>query len=121
MYKKSFLIRRYSLGVGILLLSSPSVYANIAGTVFRDFNANGTFDTEAGFKEVGMAGVTVKAFDAAGIEKTSATSSADGTYTLNIADSADYRVEFTWAQSWLGRHICAVCQRRCQQCKCSGE
>jgi uncharacterized repeat protein (TIGR01451 family) len=101
MYKKSSLMRWHSVGLGVLLLSSPSVYANIAGTVFRDFNANGVFDTGASFNEVGMAGVTVKAFDAAGAEKASATSGADGSYTLNITDSADYRVEFSWAQSWL--------------------
>jgi uncharacterized repeat protein (TIGR01451 family) len=101
MWNKTILKHWQPFGLGALLLSSPSVYADISGKVFRDFNANGVFDTGASFKEMGMVGVTIKAFDATGAEKASATSGVDGTYTLNIADSADYRVEFSWAQSWL--------------------
>ncbi|UOG93986.1 MAG: hypothetical protein L3K52_08700 [Candidatus Thiothrix sulfatifontis] len=83
-------------------MSSHAVLADISGKVFRDFNANATFDTGASFNEVGMAGVTVKAFDATGAEKASATSGADGAYTLNgLTAGADYRVEFLWAESWL--------------------
>ncbi len=102
MKKKSPSSRWRSLGLGALLISSSSAYADISGKVFRDFNANGTFDTGASFNEVGMVGVTVKAFDATGAEKASVTSGADGSYTLNgLTAGADYRVEFLWAESWL--------------------
>lgn len=91
---------RYA-GVG-LLLSAAVVQADISGKVFRDFNANGTFDTGASFNEVGAAGVTVKAFDVTGAETAVATSGADGAYTLTgLTAAADYRVEFSWAESWL--------------------
>ena len=92
---------RYA-GVG-LLLSAAAVQADISGKVFHDFNANGTFDTGTSFNEVGMAGVTVKAFDATGAQVgTAATTNADGSYTLTgLTASTDYRVEFSWAQSWL--------------------
>lgn len=90
------------LGLGVLLLSSQAVYADISGKVFRDLNANGVFDTGASFNEEGASGVTVKAFDATGVEKASATSAADGIYTLTgLASGADYRLEFSWSESWL--------------------
>ena len=54
------------MGATALLLSASVAQADISGKVFRDFNANGVFDSGAGFNEVGAAGVTVKAFDASG-------------------------------------------------------
>lgn len=69
--------------LGSLFLFIPQIVAaDITGKVFLDFNANGTFDTGASFNEVGMAGITVKAFDAAGTQATTATTTADGSYTL---------------------------------------
>ncbi|QLQ33649.1 MAG: hypothetical protein HZT40_20880 [Candidatus Thiothrix singaporensis] len=97
-------VMRFRLGLigGAWLLLSSIAYADISGKVFRDFNANGVFDTGAGFNETGQAGVTVKAFDAAGTEKASATSAADGAYTLTgLSAGADYRIEFSWAEPWL--------------------
>lgn len=88
--------------VAVYVLLAPYVQADISGKVFRDFNANGVFDTGGGLNEVGQAGLTVKAFDAAGVEKASATSAANGSYTLTgLASGADYRVEFSWAEAWL--------------------
>lgn len=88
--------------VAVYALLAPYVQADISGKVFRDFNANGVFDTGGGLNEVGQAGLTVKAFDAAGVEKASATSAADGSYTLtSLTSGADYRVEFSWAETWL--------------------
>ena len=93
---------RAALGVGVLLCTVPAAHADISGKVFRDFNANGTFDTSASFNEVGVVGATVKAFDASGTEKGSATSAADGSYTLTgLTAGTKYRLEFTWAESWL--------------------
>ncbi|WP_298661249.1 SdrD B-like domain-containing protein [uncultured Thiothrix sp.] len=81
----------------------PYVQADISGKVFRDFNSNGSFDSSASFNEVGMAGVTVKAFDTTGAQVgASVSSAADGTYTLTgLTAGADYRVEFSWAEAWL--------------------
>lgn len=105
MYKTIFPTRWGYLGLSVLVLSSPAVLADISGKVFRDFNANGVFDTGATFNEVGMDGVTVKAFDAddaAASPTATATSGADGAYVLTgLAAGTDYRVEFSWAESWL--------------------
>ena len=90
------------LGLTTLMLIAPVSYADISGKVFRDFNANGVFDTGATFNEVGQAGVTVKAFDATGAEKASTTSAADGAYTLiGLTAGADYRIVFSWVETWL--------------------
>ena len=81
------------------MLSSPAAFADISGRVFRDFNANGTFN--AALNEQGVAGVSVKAFDSTGSNIATATTAANGTYTLTLAAGTDYRVEFTWAETWL--------------------
>lgn len=100
MYKKSCFLEK--AGLGILLLSSSSAYAAISGTVFRDFNANGSFDQTVSFNEVGIADVTVKAFDSTGTMQASTTSGTDGTYALTgLVAGADYRLEFSWGQNWL--------------------
>lgn len=90
------------ISVSILMSCSSLVFADISGLVFRDFNASGTFDTGSNFNEVAQAGVTIKAFDATGAQKASATSAADGSYTLTgLTSGADYRVEFSWSETWL--------------------
>ncbi|MEI2688268.1 MAG: SdrD B-like domain-containing protein [Anaerolineae bacterium] len=71
----------------------------ISGTVFRDYNANGTQQTWANstntFNEPGIAGVTVTAYDSSGAVAGSATSGATGTYSLSATGTGPYRVEFT--------------------------
>lgn len=73
--------------------------AAINGTVFRDWNGNGKQDpaTSVRIPEVGIGGVTVTAFNAAGANVGSTTTAADGTYSLNTNDAGNgpYRVEFT--------------------------
>ena len=103
MSKNKHLLSYCWTGLGSLLTLVPlTVHADISGKVFRDFNANGTLDTGASFNEVGQAGITVKAFDATGTEKASATSGADGSYALTgLTSGADYRLEFSWVESWL--------------------
>lgn len=90
------------ISISLLMSCSSLAFADISGLVFRDFNASGTFDTGSNFNEVAQAGVTVKAFDATGAQTASATSAADGSYTLTgLTSGADYRVEFSWSETWL--------------------
>lgn len=69
----------------------------ITGRVFHDYNSNGIYDTAIGFfsVDVGVAGVTVSAYDQGGIFRGAATSAANGTYTLNATGTGPYRIEFT--------------------------
>ncbi len=79
----------------------------ITGTVFQDYDANGVFDQTAtinntgGFGTTGLAidrgigNVTVTAVDAAGAVRGSATSAANGTYSLAAAGTGPYRLQFT--------------------------
>ena len=73
----------------------------VTGTVYRDFNSNGTMDTGNSARsgvpnDVGLAGVTVAAYDRDGDPVGTATSGADGTYTLTVAGAAStaLRLEF---------------------------
>ncbi|QTR52507.1 SdrD B-like domain-containing protein [Thiothrix unzii] len=83
---------RRCAGSIILTLCSTAAYADISGTVFRDFNANGVKDNTATFNEIGVAGVTVTAHGASGVLG-SATTATDGSYTIAGATGAA-RVEF---------------------------
>ncbi len=82
------------LGLGVMLLASSTVYADISGKVFHDFNSNGIQD----ITEAGVAGVTVTATDAAG-NTANATTAADGTYTFPnsgpTASGKQVRLEFS--------------------------
>jgi uncharacterized repeat protein (TIGR01451 family) len=94
-----------------LLLSAGQALANISGTVFRDYDADGVLDTG----EPGLGGITVTAYDAAGASVATTTTfdqacsaaatpvaactaagvPALGSYTLTIASGGPFRVEFT--------------------------
>jgi hypothetical protein len=79
----------------ILTLCSTAAYADISGTVFRDFNSNGLLDVSS--KEIGITGVTVNAIDSAGNQVASTTSATDGSYNLGgLTSGANYRLEFIW-------------------------
>lgn len=78
----------------------------ISGTVFQDYNGNGTRDTNStasnlGGGTVGLAvdrglgGVTVTAYTSAGAVAGTASTAADGSYTLNASGTGPYRVEFS--------------------------
>ncbi len=84
------------LGLGVVLLSSQIAHADISGKIFRDFNSSGVPDSG----ESGVADVTIKAYDATGLQSATAISGTDGSYTLGVP-AGDYRLEFTWAESWL--------------------
>ena len=63
----------------ILTLCSTAAYADISGTVFRDFNANGVKDNAANFNESGIGGITVSCTDSSGGTGSSTTSSTPAT------------------------------------------
>jgi uncharacterized repeat protein (TIGR01451 family) len=80
-----------------VLLALPAVAsaAQITGTAFEDFNDNGSRNT-APMVDAGVGGITVTAYRADGSPVGSATTAADGSYTLNVPDGiGEVRVEFT--------------------------
>lgn len=50
----------------LLLFCILGVSAQISGTVFRDFNGNGIKENTATYNNVGLAGVSITAYNAAG-------------------------------------------------------
>ena len=65
---------------------------NITGSVFRDDNLDGS----QGLTESGIGGIQVRAFDATNSIASTATSAADGSYTLNgLSNNTRYRIEFS--------------------------
>lgn len=85
-----------------VLQSASSVSAassSVSGRVYQDFLSNGTFDSAVAAgqaTDTGVSGITVSAYDSTGARVGTATSGADGTYTLSVtsAAGANLRVEF---------------------------
>jgi SdrD B-like domain len=76
-------------------LFNHSLAQNVTGKVFRDFNANG-LQSATDPIEPGVPGVTVKVFKADGTQvATSVTTALDGTYSVFVGNTNDYRVEFS--------------------------
>ena len=81
--------------------SSKPLYAQVSGTVFRDFNSNGVKDNSTSFNEVGLGNIIITAYDASGQPVAMQTSAANGTYsfpasgTNSIPPGAIVRLEFT--------------------------
>ncbi|WP_461137333.1 SdrD B-like domain-containing protein, partial [Spirosoma terrae] len=73
--------RRLNWGILLFMLLGVSLaaQAQVSGTVFRDFNANGVRD---GASEVGVGGVSVTAFNTAGVQVATTTSTTAGAYSL---------------------------------------
>lgn len=89
------------IAAAFILLPRASATGSITGRVFQDFNGNGTYDTSGGTTaapeavDAGVQSVTVTAYDSAGASQGTATTAADGTYTLVAGGTGPYRVEFT--------------------------
>ncbi|MEZ5306296.1 MAG: C25 family cysteine peptidase [Pyrinomonadaceae bacterium] len=93
--------------VGLLLATStvliPLGRAEAAGTIsgraFLDYNLNGVFDTTGVAPnysiDVGVSGIVVTAYDSSGVVRGSATTLADGTYSLSASATGPYRIEFS--------------------------
>lgn len=86
---------------GLISIGTPvsAVASTVTGTVFQDFNSNGTDNlvTATGVaKDIGIGGIEVKAYDSTGALVGTATTASDGTYTLNVSGNAtsDLRIEF---------------------------
>jgi LPXTG-motif cell wall-anchored protein len=87
----------------VLAVSSPAEAAThqVTGSVFRDFNSNGARDTHAAStglaSDTGLGGVSVTATDGKAKTVGTATTAANGTYSLSIDDpsSTDVRIAFT--------------------------
>ncbi|MBK7433394.1 MAG: hypothetical protein IPI66_05410 [Chitinophagaceae bacterium] len=76
----------------LLLLFTGVVNAQITGTVYRDYNGNGTRETVAPTIEPGVPGVVVTAYNAADQVVNTTTTANNGTYSL--AYSVPVRLEF---------------------------
>lgn len=106
-FDKKFFVRAiaFSLLAIFVIGNLPGLKVDAAATytgrVFQDFNGNGTYDTDGGTIDApnaidtGVAGAVVTAFDSAGVQQGTATSTADGTYSLAAAGTGPYRLEFT--------------------------
>ncbi|MFN8489132.1 MAG: SdrD B-like domain-containing protein [Caldilineaceae bacterium] len=67
----------------------------ITGKVFRDYNSDGQITANGTVTDTGVSGVTITAYDKNGNAVGSATSAADGTYTINPTAVGPYRIVFT--------------------------
>lgn len=72
-----------------LFLIFSNAHAQISGTVFRDFNFDGTWQTA---QEPGIEGIIINAYDASNTVVATTTSGASGAYTLPF--TVPVRVEF---------------------------
>ncbi|WP_293687636.1 SdrD B-like domain-containing protein, partial [Spirosoma sp. 48-14] len=97
----SWLLLFFIISIAIAI---PGSSQTITGTVFRDFNSNGTYEAAPvsgtySYGEPGVGGVIVKAYNASGVVSASAISStltaSLGSYTLSVGNTNAYRVEFT--------------------------
>jgi trimeric autotransporter adhesin len=76
------------------LVFATSVNGQVSGTVYRDFNSNGVKNNTATFNEPFLSGITVKAYDATGVEVGSTTTSSTGTYSFTGL-TLPLRIEFS--------------------------
>jgi len=76
---------------GLLLTPPAQAAGTITGVVFRDFNADGIRDVG----EPGVDNISVTAYDSAGVDQGTITTSDTGAYSLNATGTGPYRVEFS--------------------------
>ena len=80
----------------LFILLTTAAWADISGTIFRDFNLNGTQDP----LEPGISALTVTAYDDNGVVGLSQTTDANGNYTLTTG-AGKYRVEVSNLPTYL--------------------
>jgi gliding motility-associated-like protein len=81
-----------NLLLSFFILISLRSGAQIAGTIFRDYNADGIQQTVAPNAEPGVMGITINCYDHANTLVATTTSAANGTYTIPF--TVPVRVEF---------------------------
>ncbi len=90
---------RYALMLLAITMATTTTSAQISGTVFRDFNFNGTQQTSGFPVEPGVYGVQVKAFNAANAQVgPTKITDVNGAYSFTVAEIAAataVRIEFT--------------------------
>lgn len=102
-------IKIMTLKLGVLAMLAALIITNIpdleifaagtiTGKVFRDFDGDGVDD---GTLEPGVSGITVSAYNPAGTASGTATTAADGTYSLSATGTGPFRIEFTGIPSYL--------------------
>ncbi len=94
-------------GVLILFtsLTQPTeASGTITGTVYIDYNMNGTFDSSGAAPDYaidsGISGIVVTAYDSSGTVRGTATTGTGGTYSLTATGTGPYRLEFTNLQGY---------------------
>lgn len=108
---KMMSIRRSTVVVLVALMLSPLTSSNsyraalassgaVTGRVYQDFNSNGTYETSVAVgsaTDIGVGGITVRAYDPSGTRVGETTSGADGTYSISITGNSGtaVRVEFS--------------------------
>jgi SdrD B-like domain/Secretion system C-terminal sorting domain len=75
------------LVLGIIICLNLSLYAQTSGTVFRDFNGNGTRQNTTPYSEPVVSGIIVNAFNANDILVASYTTGAAGTFSIPLTGS----------------------------------
>lgn len=95
MFKKKKLLRGLLCAVLTWGSICQSLTAqSVGGRVFRDFNANGSFDSTATLRENGQASLRVRAYDRNGANIASAMTDYWGNYSLNVGTTDSLRIEF---------------------------
>ncbi|MGI9185941.1 MAG: SdrD B-like domain-containing protein [Gaiellales bacterium] len=105
MNSRSLRLSLLLIAASILLAATASTAlagGTITGTVFKDYNANAKMDAggyvagkSVAATDTGVAGVTVKAYDASNKVVSETTTGADGTYALAVSTDSIVRIEFT--------------------------
>jgi protocatechuate 3,4-dioxygenase beta subunit len=94
--------KRILLSFIILICAIQLGYTQITGTVYRDFNGNGTRQTSGATIEPGAGGVIINTYDASNNFVTSTTSAADGSYSLPY--TVPVRLEFVLPSAGPGNY-----------------
>jgi protocatechuate 3,4-dioxygenase beta subunit len=84
---KRLLLTAFAVFVGYLVQAQT-----ISGTVYKDFNGNGSRQTTAPANEPGVGGIVVNAYDATNTVIETAISASDGTYSMPF--TVPVRIEF---------------------------
>jgi hypothetical protein len=90
-------IKRLFASIPVLLLSIISLHAQVSGRVYKDFNANGAWDSTATYLDQVWPNVRVEAYDPKGVLKGFASTDTKGRYTIaNV--SGNLRIHFVIPQ-----------------------